>query len=138
MSEPQDVLQSRLERRSLELFHDSVENLDMPMCSRLNRARHAALAAVAGSRPPPLFRPALWAPAGGMAVAAVLGVALWFGTPAGASFTHRGIAAADNPPGLEDLDIVASDGSGDALDMLQDDLDFYDFADGAAGTEPAA
>lgn len=139
MSEPQDVLQSRVERRSLELFNDSVDGLNMPMCSRLNQARRAALDAAAVSGRRPLFsRPGFWAPLGGMAAAVVLGVTLWAGSPAGAPFIHHGTVAPDNQPGLEDLDIVAaSDGSGDAMDLLQDDLAFYDFADGAAGTEPA-
>ena len=41
---------------------------------------------------------------------------------------------------FEDLDIVASseEGSGDAMEMLQDDIDFYGWADKAAGSEPAA
>jgi hypothetical protein len=41
---------------------------------------------------------------------------------------------------LDDLDIVASSdpGSVDAIDMLQDDLDFYDFADKATNAGPAA
>ena len=48
--------------------------------------------------------------------------------------------SADSQSNLEDLDIVASsdEDSGDAMEMLQDDIDFYDWADKAAGTEPAA
>jgi hypothetical protein len=50
------------------------------------------------------------------------------------------LTAADSQPSLEDLDIVASadEGAGDALEMLQNDLDFYDFSDKAANSEPAA
>ena len=42
-------------------------------------------------------------------------------------------------PNLEDLDMVASsdEGSGDAMEMMQNDLDFYDFADKAAA-DPSA
>ena len=52
----------------------------------------------------------------------------------------NGLTAADSLPGLEDLDIVAAsdEGSGDAIEMLQNDLDFYDFSDKAANSEPAA
>jgi hypothetical protein len=48
--------------------------------------------------------------------------------------------SAENQTNLEDLDIVAStdEGSGDAMEMLQDDIDFYDWADKAAIAEPAA
>jgi hypothetical protein len=50
------------------------------------------------------------------------------------------LTAADSQPSLEDLDIVASadEGAGDALEMLQNDLDFYDFSDKAANSGPAA
>jgi hypothetical protein len=124
-----------LEKRSRALFHDSVENLDMRMRSRLTQARHAALEAAAPRSHSWLPRKAWWMPAAGVTAAAVLGVALWMGTPLG----HHAVSLADAQSNLEDLDIVASsDESGDAMEMLQDDLDFYDFADKAANTEPAA
>jgi len=124
-----------LEERSRALFHDSVENLDMRMRSRLTQARHAALEAAAAPSHSWLPRKAWWMPTAGVTAAAVLGVALWMGTPA----VHHAVSFADAQSNLEDLDIVASsDESGDALEMLQDDLDFYDFADKAANTEPAA
>ena len=123
-----------LEERSRALFHDSVENLDMRMRSRLTQARHAALEAAAARNHAWLPRKAWWMPAAGVTAAAVLGAALWMGTPLG----HHAVSLAD-AQNLEDLDIVASsDGSGDAMEMLQDDLDFYDFADKAANPEPAA
>lgn len=128
---------SSLEDRSRELFHDSVEGLDMRMRSRLTQARHAALeAASASSRRPWLFRMPLWTSAVGVTAAAVLGVALWFGSPLG----HHGVTANDNQSNLEDLDIVASsdDGSSDPMDMLQDDIDFYDWANKAANPGPTA
>jgi hypothetical protein len=123
-----------LEERSRALFHDSVENLDMRMRSRLTQARHAALDAAAGNRSW-LPRRSWWTPAAGVTIAAVLGIALWMGTP----LDHHGVSLPDAQSNLEDLDIVASsDGSGDAMEMLQDDLDFYDFADKAANPGPAA
>jgi hypothetical protein len=83
-----------------------------------------------------LLRFGTWTPAAGVTAAALLGAVLWFGLPAG----NHGLTAADNQPSLEDLDIVAStdEGAGDALEMLQNDLDFYDFSDKAANSGPAA
>jgi hypothetical protein len=131
----QDDARGAFESRSRLLFDDSVAGLDMRLRSRLTQARHAALEA-ASRRRPWFFRPPLWAPAAGVSAAALLGVALWLGI----SGPQNGRAVvAENPASLEDLDIVASgDGSGDAMEMLQDDLDFYDFADKAANPGPAA
>jgi hypothetical protein len=128
-----EELNSPLEERSRALFNDSVEGMDFALRSRLTRARAAALQAAV--HPVPwLFRATTWAPAAGVTAAAVLGVALWIGSPSG----HPGAALADNP--FEDMDLVAStdDNSADAMEMLQDDIDFYDFADKVAGSEPAA
>jgi len=135
----QEAARSALEERSRALFHDSVETLDMRMLSRLTQARHAALgAAAAANRRPWFFRMQIWTPAAGVTAAALLGAALWLGLPAG----NHGVTAADQP-GLEDLDIVASSDedeahAGDAMEMLQNDLEFYDFADKAANPGPAA
>ena len=126
-----------LEERSRTLFQDSVDNLDMRVRSRLTQARHAALeVAAASGRRPWLLRASIWTPAAGVTAAAVLGVALWFGSPLG----HHVMTASDNPTAFEDLDIVASsdDGSGDAMEMLQDDVDFYDWANKAENPGPAA
>jgi hypothetical protein len=126
-----------MEERSRVLFHESVDNLDMAMRSRLTQARYAALAAAGHhGRRAWFLRMPLWTSAAGVTAAAVLGIALWFGTPLG----HNGVMSADNQTNLEDLDIVASteEGSGDAMEMLQDDIDFYDWADKAANAEPAA
>jgi hypothetical protein len=134
--------QRALEERSRALFHESVDGLDMAMRSRLTQARYAAVAAAGGSaRRGWLARVRLWTPAAGLTAAAVLGAALWFGTPLG----HHGVASvmsadAQAQSNFEDLDLVAAsdEGSGDAMEMLQDDIDFYDWADKAASSEPAA
>ncbi len=125
--------ESSLETRSRELFHDSVEALDMRVRSRLTQARHAALEAAA-ARKPWFLNLRVWTPAAGVTAAALLGATLWFGMPHG----NLGAMNADQP-NLEDLDMVASsdEGSGDAMEMLQNDLDFYDFADKAAA-DPSA
>jgi hypothetical protein len=123
------------EERSRALFQDSVDGLDFGMRSRLTQARHAALQAAARRRTF-LSRWRMWMPAAGVTGAAVLGVALWLGSPLG----HHAGTAADGQSNLEDLELVASsdEGSGDALEMLQNDIDFYDFADKAANSEPTA
>jgi hypothetical protein len=129
---------SRLEERSRELFQDSVAGLDMGTRSRLTQARHAALAAAASAhRRPWLLRMPVWASAAGVTCAAVLGVVLWFGGPLN---PHGQISAADTQSKFEDLDIIAAsdESSGDAMDMLQDDLDFYAWADKTASGEPTA
>jgi hypothetical protein len=123
------------ETRSRALFQDSVDGLDMRIRSRLTRARNAALDAASDKRRSWLFGWKMWAPAAGVTAAAILGVGLWIGSPIG----HQTLAT-NVQSNLEDLDLVAStdEGSGDAMEMLQDDIDFYDFADKAANSGPAA
>jgi hypothetical protein len=123
------------EMRSRALFQDSVDGLDMRIRSRLTQARNVALSAAHGRRP--WFSDwKIWTPAAGVTAAAILGVGLWIGSPMG----HQPATMADAQTNFEDLDLVAStdEGSGDAMDMLQDDIEFYDFADKAANSGPAA
>jgi hypothetical protein len=130
-----DPAKSALEERSRGLFENSVAGLDMGTRSRLTQARHAALAAAA--RRPWLMRMPVWASAAGVTCAAVLGVALWSGGPL---HPHGQMSAADTQSKFEDLDIIAAsdESSGDAMDMLQDDIDFYAWADKTASSEPTA
>jgi len=125
------------ESRSRALFQDSVDGLDMRIRSRLTRARSAALDAASQSRRPWLFGWKMWAPAAGVTAAAILGLGLWIGSPIGHQAT---ILATNVQSNLEDLDLVAAtdEGSADAVEMLQDDIEFYDFADKAANSGPAA
>jgi hypothetical protein len=132
MSEQDD---NAFETRSQALFQDSVEGLDMRIRSRLTQARTRALEAAATRRPWALGWK-MWTPAAGVTAAAILGVALWVGSPLG----HHPAGLTDPQSNFEDLDLVASsdEGSADAMEMLQDDIDFYDFADKAANPGPAA
>ena len=116
---------SALERRSRELFDESVLDLDMRLRSRLNQSRQAALSAAARPRATFLGVP-LAASAAGACAAALLGVALLVGLPVG----HQAMVASEAGASFEDLDIVASteESSSDTLEMLQDDADFYDGA----------
>jgi hypothetical protein len=126
---PEPLLDS-FEERSRVLFNDSVEGLDFAVRSRLTQARNAAIEAASARRRPWFSRVGVLAPAG-MTAAAVLGAVLWLGSPLG-----QHAATVDGQ--LEDLEIVASsDEGGDAMDMLQDDIEFYDWADKAASSGPA-
>ena len=124
------------EERAHALFNDSVEGLDFAMRSRLTQARNAALEAAAARRRPWFLRVGVLTPAAGVTAAAVLGAFLWLGSPLG----QHAVTVADGQSNLEVLDLVASvdEGSGDAMDMLQDDIEFYDWADKAANPGPAA
>jgi hypothetical protein len=124
------------EERSRALFQDSVDGLDYALRSRLTQARNAAMEAAAASRRPWFSRIGAWKPAAGVTAAAVLGAFLWLGSPLG----QHAVTVADGQPNLEDLELVASsdEGSGDAMDMLQDDIEFYDWANKAASSGPAA
>jgi hypothetical protein len=121
------------EMRSRALFQDSVEGLDMRIRSRLTQARSAALESAQPNRRAWLFGWKMWAPAG-VTAAAILGLGLMVGSPIG----HQAATLAES--NIEDLDLVAAtdEGSADAMEMLQDDIDFYDFADKAANSGPAA
>ena len=122
------------EERAQALFHDSVEGMDFALRSRLTQARKAAIEAASASRPAWFLRIGVLAPAG-VTGAAILGVFLWLGSPMG----QRALTVADGQANFEDLELVASDeGSGDAIDMLQDDIEFYDWAEKAANSGPAA
>jgi hypothetical protein len=127
--------EQQIEERSRTLFHDSVEGLDYALRSRLTQARHAAIDAAAKTRRPWFTRIGVLAPTG-VTAAALLGAVLWLGSP----LAQHAVTVADGQPNLEDLELVASsdEGSGDAMDMLQDDIDFYDWADKASNSGPAA
>jgi hypothetical protein len=132
MSEETLTGQASLEERSRQLFQDSVERIDMRTRSRLTQARHAALEAAERARPRAWFiRLPVLTSAAGVAAAAVLGVSLWLHAPV----VHRPPVSAD-AASFEDLDIVAA--SDNNVEMLQDDLDFYAWADKTAGEEPSA
>jgi hypothetical protein len=130
---PEQPPPGSFEERSRALFDDSVEGLDFALRSRLTRARSMAIEAASGIRPAWYSRLGVLAPAG-VTAAAVLGAFLWLGSPLG----QHAITVADGQPTLEDLEIVASTDEGSAdMDMLQDDIEFYDWADKAANPATA-
>ncbi len=126
-----------VERRSRELFNDSVAGLDLHTRSRLTRARYAALEQAHSRRGWIFSTQGRWMPAAGVSAAALLGLALWFGAPMSGRVTDPVVATETS--GFEDLEIVASDmGASDPIEMLQDESEFYDWAANAASNEPAA
>ncbi len=122
------------EERTRALFHNSVEGLDFATRSRLTQARHGALEALRARRPAWIHR-GFWTPAG-VTGAAVLGAFLWLGSP----LTRQVATVADGLSNFDDLEILAStdEGSADAIDMLQDDIEFYDWAERTANPGPSA
>lgn len=122
MSEPTD---SAFERRSRERLLESAQRLDGRVRSRLNQARHAALAEAAGSAT--RFRvPGYWLPSGTLAAAAVLAIAVWIAQPNGVAPTTAEVSP------VEDIEILASN---DGPDLYQDDAAFYEWAGADANGE---
>ncbi len=102
----------RFERRAKELFDESVEDLDGHLRSRLNQARHMALAELDEKS---AVRWNQWMPAGAVALATVLAVMLWVNQPVEKAEKASPMAA------LDDLDIMLED---EDLEMLAE-LDFF-------------
>ena len=98
-------------------------HLDGHVRSRLTRARHAALEQ---ARPAPAFWARQWAPAAGVAAAAVLAVLLWPGARQSSTIDAQVVDEA----GPNDLEIVFAE---ENLDLLED-LDFYEWVDAEAGS----
>ena len=98
-------------RQLKTMLDDGNARLDARVRSRLTQARHAALAQ-ADARP--VFWARQWAPAAGVAAAAVLAVLV-------------STARREPPPdeSASDLEIVLA---GENLDLLED-LDFYEWVD---------
>ena len=109
MNKPLD--EERLTGKAKELFDDSVERLDAATLSRLNQGRQRALEELETIRPAGHW--ARWAPAGGLAAAAVVAVVVWQGV------TLDSDAPAANA--ATDFEILLDE---DSVEMLED-LEFY-------------
>ena len=112
---------SDFEDKARALFEDSVERLDANTRSKLTQARNLALDEVNRGA---VRRRWLWAPAGGVALAAIVAVVM---LNAGGSRSSGDTGAL----ALEDIDIVADS---ENLDMLED-VEFYMWLDNAAADE---
>ena len=109
------------EKRTRALLEESVTRVDARIRSRLNQARHAALAELARSQHAPWWRSFGLAPAAGVAAAVVLAVVLWTSQPG------QMLPVAENgSSAVEDLDLVADC---ETFDLLQQgDGGFYEWA----------
>lgn len=114
MNERTDVTaEDAFAKKAKQQFDESVNRLDGEAQSRLTRARHAALAELGNSQP----GWTQWAPAVGVAAAAVLAVVLWTGNPVEDDIAGPAVAA--------DMEILLTE---DSLEMLED-LEFYSWID---------
>jgi len=104
----------RFEKQAKTLFDDSVDRLDAATLSRLNRGRHKALEELAR---PSTANWSRWAPAAGVAAAAVVAIVMING-PAGERAGGDAVTASDFEMLLE----------ADSLEMLED-LEFYSLLD---------
>ncbi|MDB6106009.1 MAG: hypothetical protein JWO52_6008 [Gammaproteobacteria bacterium] len=131
---PTEAMAGEFEHRARALLEDSVLRIDGRVRSRLNQARHAALAE--SSRRPSFWRRFSLMPAASAVAAAVLvAFVLW-------PHSHQGDSIIEGGGGhgtVEDLDLLAD---GDALDLVSDETDggaFYEWAvEQADSNEPSA
>jgi len=117
-----DDRNSKFEQSTQSLLDESVTRVTGRVRSRLNQARHAALAEIAVERPRPFWRmPAVLGPAGGVAAAAVLAVLLMY-----RGGEHGLGANAGGQAGYEDIELLSDK---DGLDLLENyDGSFYEWA----------
>jgi hypothetical protein len=109
------------ERNARALLAESVQRIDARTRSRLNQARHAALAAAASPRRSFFSRFAMMPAAGAAAAAVLVAVTLWHHQPAGDMSGAEGQRLA-----VEDMDLLADS---EALDLVeQGDGSFYEWA----------
>ena len=106
----------RFSEQAKTLFDDSVERLDAATLSKLNQGRQAALAELSTSRSRAEW--VRWAPAAGVAAAAVVAVVMLRG-PAPVDTPINGAAAAT------DFEILIGE---DSLEMIEE-LEFYSWLD---------
>lgn len=114
MKERKDMTADRaFADQARKLFDESVEALDGQTRSRLNRGRQAALEELTSGTPVWVQ----WAPAAGVAAAAIVAVVLWTGNPPVDELTPGASVA--------DFEILLAE---DSFEMLED-LEFYSWID---------
>jgi anti-sigma-K factor RskA len=118
--EEQDDRLEQTRRRAREVFDASVESLDARTRSRLSRSRHEAVeaanrAGASGWR--------TWVPVAAVAATVIVAVAIWR-TP------DRGMSpvavAASGDTALDAVEMLAD---GEGLDLVENDLEFYEWLD---------
>jgi hypothetical protein len=117
----QDEEPGEFEQRARALLEESVTRLGGHTRSRLNQARHAAVAELEQPARRPFWRSFTFAPAAGVMAAVLLAVVLWAPRPGQIlPVAETGSSA------VEDLDLVAD---GETFDLIeQEDGGFYEWA----------
>lgn len=122
-----DAGAAAFERRASELLVDSAEHLDGRVRSRLTQARHAALAELEQRRGRSFRVPGFWLPAGTVAAATVLALAVWLRAPGPENVTAAANGA--DVSAVEDIAILAA---ADEPELYAEDAEFYEWAGAAA------
>lgn len=116
----------RTRRRARDVFDASVESLDDEARTRLSRARFEAVAAAERRATHPAWR--TWVAAAAMASAAIVAVLLWRSPEQLSTAT---VANGSGDAAIEAVELLAD---GDDLELLENDLEFYEWLD-ATGLE---
>lgn len=113
MNERPDGNEDAFAENAKSRFDESVARIDGATQSKLNQARHRALAELAAPRPAWVR----WVPAAGVAATAVVAVVIWSG--------GTGVDDLAAPDAAADMEILLTE---DSLEMLED-LEFYSWID---------
>ena len=121
MSTDNDNRNSQFEEHARVLLDESVTRVSGSVRSRLNQARHAALAEIETRRRSFWRMPSVMAPAGGVAAIALVAVLFMF------RGGEHGLAGSVNgQAGYEDIEMLSDN---DGLDLLENwDGSFYEWA----------
>jgi hypothetical protein len=112
---------TQFERNARVVLEESVRRIDARTRSRLNQARHAALAA-AGGRRGRWGSFTLMPAAGAVAAALLVAVVLWHREPAGT----QPLALDGQHPAVEDMELLTDN---DSIDLIEGwDGSFYEWA----------
>ena len=115
--EEQDDRLEQTRRRAREVFEASVESLDAETRKRLSRARFEAVEAASRARSSSWRT---WVPAAAVAATVIVAVAIWR-TPERAESPVAVAASGDSA--LDTVDMLAD---AEALDLVENDLAFYE------------
>ena len=126
MDEQDDRLE-QTRRRAREVFDASVESLDAETRKRLSRARFEAVEAASRARSSSWRT---WVPAAAVAATVIVAVAIWR-TPERAESPVAVAASGDSA--LDTVDMLADV---EALDLVENDLAFYEWLE-VAGLDAA-
>lgn len=127
MSDSDDSKLREFEKRSREILEASAAGLGAEVRSRLRQARFEALEELKRPTAPNWLR--VLAPVGGLAAAALVAVIAWRGVTGGAEILPGESGRGDV------LEVVAM---ADDYDLLEDDVEFYQWLDSEPGADAVA